>query len=253
MPARLSSRMRTVAPHGDDGLTVMELVIAMALSTVIGAMTLSLFLNINSTAANSTDRAINTASARNVVQAWAGYLRVADGTVAGSRTNRIEWLTSNDMLFYADLNNRSLTNVASTTAPTMVWLRLDSGGQLVEEQFASTATSGTSPRTCRVLLSRVADATDMNGATVPLFAAADYRNAPMTGQNLGTAPTGVASGCQKLPVTVPSQTRSPDPVAQANLQNVYSVTLDFTVRDSKGLHPLEFTSQAVLPSLGAVG
>jgi hypothetical protein len=73
----------------------------------------------------------------------------------------------------------------------------------------------------------------------------------MTGLNLGTAPAA-SSGCKALPVTVPSQTSRPDANAQANLQKVVSVQIDFVVRDTKGLHPIEFTSQAVLPALGGV-
>ena len=60
------------------------------------------------------------------------------------------------------------------------------------------------------------------------------------------------AGCRTLPVTVPSQSAHPDLNAQANLQNVTSVLIDFVVRDTHGDHPLEFTSQAVLPALGGV-
>ena len=56
-----------------------------------------------------------------------------------------------------------------------------------------------------------------------------------------------------MPVTVPSQQRNPDLAAQATLQNVYLVEIVFAITDSLGKHPIEFRSQAVLPSLGAVG
>jgi hypothetical protein len=69
--------------------------------------------------------------------------------------------------------------------------------------------------------------------------------------DLGTAPAP-SKGCQKLPVTVPSQTRNPDTSAVTNLQNVFSVVVDFIIRDSRNSHPIEFRSQAVLPALGAV-
>jgi hypothetical protein len=127
----------------------------------------------------------------------------------------------------------------------MVWLRLDSGGKLVEEQFASSAAAGATPQVCRLLTANV---------TTPagqLFTGIDSRGAAMTGQDLGSAPTA-SSGCVKLPVTVPSRSSHPDLVAQANLQNVFSVNIDFVVRDTRNAHPIEFTSQAVLPALGAV-
>jgi Tfp pilus assembly protein PilW len=249
MSTGMIARIRAVVASGDAGITLMELIVGMALSTILGAMTLMLFLDINSSAESTTDRTINTASVRNAIQSWTTYLRVADGTTAGDRSNRIEWLTPSDMLFYADINNRpddTAEQVKTIGTPTMMWLRLDSAGNLVEEQFSSTATRGTVPSTCRVL------AENVSTPSAPLFAPFDTRNRAMTGQDLGTAP-GAAAGCQPLPVTVPSQTNNPDAAAQANLQNVRSVVIDAVVRDSRGAHPIEFTSQAVLPNVGGVG
>lgn len=249
MPAGVIARARAVLASGEAGITLMELIVGMALSTVLGAMTLMLFLDINSSAESTTDRTINTASVRNAIQSWTIYLRVADGTTAGDRADRIEWLTASDMLFYADINNRPDTTtdqLKTIGTPTMMWLRLDTGGNLVEEQFSSSATQGTAPSTCRVL------AENVSTPSAPLFAAFDTRNRPMAGENLGTAPVA-AAGCQPLPVTVPSQTHNPDAAAQANLQNVRSVVIDAVVRDTRGAHPIEFTSQAVLPNVGGVG
>lgn len=249
MPTVLIARLRAVREHADAGVSLMELLVSMALMTILGTLTLMLFLNVNSSTAATTDRTLNTASARNALEAWTGYLQVADGTTAGSKTNRIEWLTATDMLFYADINNRTWSSPGTTGAPTMMWLRLDAKGQLVEEQFASTAAAGTAPAVCRVLGSNVSQAVNADGVTQPVFSAADVTGATITGT--GTAPTP-SSGCQNLPVTVPSQTKSPDPVAQANLVNVRSVTIDFQMRDGTNQHPIEFTSQAVLPNLGSI-
>lgn len=246
MSARLIRRLRAARADGDAGITLMELLVSMALSTIIGAMTLGLVVNINTSSADTTDRSINSSSARNAIQAWTAYLRVADSTTAGLRpTNRIEWLTPNDMLFYADLGNRlssTDTQLAQTLPPTMIWLRLDSKGALVEEQFASTAAAGAAAKVCRTLATGVS-------APTALFTAGDRSGTAMTG--LGTAPTASA-GCQKLPVTPPSQTSHPDPTVQSNLQKVYSVTIDFVVRDTRKAHPLEFFSQAILPAMGSV-
>jgi hypothetical protein len=171
---------------------------------------------------------------------------VADGKTAGVKTNRIEWLTPKDMLFYADLYNRSVTNLAVTGAPTMIWLRLDSSGALLEEQFVSTATAGTAPKVCRTL------ATGVSTPAAALFTAFDSSGAAMASPlNLGSAPSA-GTGCVPLPVTVPSQSTHPNLNALANLQNVTSVVIDFVVRDTDGEHPIEFTSQAVLPALGGV-
>jgi hypothetical protein len=246
MSARVITRIRAVRATKDAGVTLMEMIVGMALSTILGAMTLALFVNINTSSADTTDRTVNTSSARNALQAWTDYLQVADGVNAGSRVNRIEWLTAKDMLFYADLNNRTATCAPAATTgvcpPTMIWLRLDSSGQLVEEQFASTAAVNAASTTCRVLAQKVS----VSGS---LFTGFAFDGADMTGQDLGTAPT-TAAGCRPLPVTVPSRSSHPDPIAQANLQNVRSISLDVLIRDSKNGHPLEFTSQAVLPNLG---
>ena len=248
MPTRLiRRRMQAVRSRGDAGITLMELVIAMALNVLIGALTVGIFLQVNSSTSGSIDRSISTASARNAIQSWTAYLRVADGRTPGVKTNRIEWLTSKDMLFYASLYNRSVTNLAVTGAPTMVWLRLDTKGALIEEQFAGTAAAGAAPQVCRTL------ATGVSIPSSPLFTAFDANGAAMTSPplDLGAAPTA-SSGCRSLPVTVPSQTTHPDLVAQTNLQNVTSVLIDFVVRDTRGGHPIEFTSQAVLPAMGGV-
>jgi type II secretory pathway pseudopilin PulG len=244
MSSRVIQRLRrTRAEGGEAGMTLTEVLVAMGLSMVIGAMTLGLFLSIGDTTTRATDRTTTSASARNAIQAWTAYLRVADGTTAGSRTNRVEWLTANDMLFYSDLNNRSLDSVATTSPPTMIWLRRDTANRLVEEQFVSTATAGATPTRCRLLVNRLT-------GSAPVFSALDSGGHTLS--NLGAAPTP-SSGCRTLPVTVPSRQSHPDLTAQANLQNVYSVTIDFQATDTQGKHPIEFTSQAVLPSMGAVG
>jgi prepilin-type N-terminal cleavage/methylation domain-containing protein len=241
MSARLIRRLRAMRLRSDAGMSLTELLVAMALSTIIGAMTLGLFVKMTDTTTRSTDRTTDSAAARTTIQAWTGYLRVADGPVAGSRVSRIEWLTSNDMLFYADLNNRSGA-VGATSAPTMIWLRRDTKNNLIEEQFPGTAALGATPTRCRALAGRIV-------GSVAVFNGEDSKYRPVSA---GQAPTPSA-GCQKLPVTVPSQQRNPNLAAQAALQNVYLVEIVFTITDSLGKHPIEFRSQAVLPSLGAVG
>jgi Tfp pilus assembly protein PilW len=242
----IGRRMRTVRSDGDAGITLMELLVAMVLNVIVGSLAVAIFINVNDSTDNSVDRSVNAAGARNAARDWTAYLRIADGRTAGVKANRIEWLTDNDMLFYADLYNRTVTNLTVTGAPTMVWLRRDSTGTLIEEQFASTATAGTRPTVCR----RLVDGVTAGTASAPIFSAIDKTGAFMTGLDLGTAPTASA-GCVALPVAVPSQNH-PDAEAQANLQNVEIVQLDFVLTDSKGKHPIEFTSQAVLPALGGL-
>lgn len=253
MSARVIRRLRAVAASRDAGMTLTEVLVGMTLSTILGALTTTLFVSMDTSSASTTDRTINSSSARNTVQAWTSYLRVADGPTTGSKISRIEWMASNiagttaanDILFYADLANRSMTSVGTTAAPTMVWLRRDSTGSLIEEFFPATASANASPTSCRSLGATVA------ASSTPLFSALDSSGNSMTGLDLGSAPAATA-GCVNLPVTVPSRSRNPDTAAVNNLQNVYSVTIDFVLTDTRNSHPVEFTSQAVLPTMGGV-
>jgi Tfp pilus assembly protein PilW len=260
----LRSRLRTArAAKSDAGVSLAELLVAIGIGTILGAMSLGMFVNVNTSTARTTDRTINTASARNTLLAWTNYLKVADGTTAGTSTNRIEWMASNDgdtriddILFYADLNNRG-GGVDSTGAPTMVWLRRDTSSNLVEEQFPSTATAGTAPTVCRRLASRVTDmqtkiptATGTLTTINALFTPTTSGGADLTGNDLGQAPTP-STGCQNLPVTVPSQTAAPDPIAQANLQNIRGITIAFAVAEKqRSTDKTQFLATAVLPTLG---
>jgi type II secretory pathway component PulJ len=241
-------RVRAARASGDAGVTLTELLVAMGLATILGAITLQLFVSVNDSTAATTDRTVETAQARNTLQAWSGYLHVSDGTTPGSVSTRFEWLTTSDIAFYAGLNNRS-GNVETTAAPVMYWLRIDANGQLVEEQFPSTATINALPTVCRILADKVTAGTTSGSSG--LFTALDANGNALTGGglDLGAAPTPSA-GCRQLPVTVPSRSGTPDPVAVANLQRVSSLSIAFTLADTKGQHPLEFVSVATLPTLG---
>jgi len=156
MLTRLRHRAQAARASGDAGVTLTELIVAMTLSTILGAMTLMVFLNVDKATSATTDRTINTSSARNAIQAWTSYLRVSDGPTAGSAVNRFEWITAGDIMFHANLYNRATSGagLGSTTPSTMVWLRLDSAGALVEEQFPNTAAQGTNPSICRILVAK---------------------------------------------------------------------------------------------------
>jgi len=91
----------------EAGVSLVEMLVAMALSVILGAVTMTLVVQISSSANNSTDRAVHSAQARNALQAWGGYLQVADDSSAGgTAASRFEWFTASSLLFYSDLNNR---------------------------------------------------------------------------------------------------------------------------------------------------
>lgn len=231
---------RRVPAQDDRGVTLVEMIVAMTLTTILGAITMLLCVQTNSAAQTTTDRSVASGRARSTLQAWTSYLRVADGATVGSAPYRIEWLTGQSMAFHADLFNRDGTT-ATVGSPALLWLRLDSKGQLVEEQFAQPPSSyPAAPTTCRLLATRVSAA--------PLFTGYDPNGTALTGRNLGTAPAA-GPGCQNLLTPIPSQQAKPDVVAMTNLQDVSSVMIDFTARDTTGAHPLEFSAVTALPVL----
>jgi Tfp pilus assembly protein PilW len=239
---RVRRRARAVRASGDAGVSLTELIVAMILSTILGALTLQLFVTVDTSTSSTTDRTVNTSQASNTMQAWTQYLHIADGTIPGAASARFEWLTSSDMLFYSGLANRlSTLNTDVTASPTMMWLRLDTAGNLVEEQFPLLAAVGATWTACRVLGLQVTAPT--------LFTAYDANGASLGGADLGVAPTAL-TGCRPLPVLVPSRSGIPDPVAVANLTTVASVGIAFTMTDSKSVHVQEFKSVVTLPTLG---
>ena len=221
MLTRLRARLA-----GDAGVTLVELLVGMTLSVIIGAMTLSLFVNASDATRATTDKSIDVAQARNVLQSWTSYLAVADGPSYGTTSHRFEWITDSDALFYADLGNRASTD--SVGAPTVVWLRL-TGRRLIEEQFAYGTTS---PKVCRILADTVSAA--------PLFTAYDTTFAAMTSGMLGQPMATGGAGCTDLPSSV-TQT---DQTAVANLQKVSRVKVAFTISDTAGKHSTAFESSA---------
>jgi prepilin-type N-terminal cleavage/methylation domain-containing protein len=228
------SRWRASRSNDDAGVTLIEMVVGMTLAAILGALTLTMVVAITNSASASTDRVIGAAQARTTLQAWASYLRVADGTTPGSPSHRFEWITGTDMLFYADLNTR--TAQAAATAPVMVWLRSDTSKQLVEEQFAFDTTVGAYPRTpkiCRIL------ATNVGSLTFTPYTASSSD----TDFGGSLAPSG--SGCLSLTRSV---TQS-DATANSTLAKIVSVGVDMVVTNSTGGASQEYQTLATVPSL----
>jgi prepilin-type N-terminal cleavage/methylation domain-containing protein len=238
------TRLRNLrTQHADSGFTLIEMLVTMVIAVTVGALTMRLVVMVNASASATSDRAVNSGRATSTIQAWSGYLAVIDDpTASGLLANRFEWFTPTSVLFYSDQNNRS-GPISTTRAPTMIWLRLDGSGQLVEEQFpAQPASYPAGWTTCRSLLTDVTQAA--------LFTAYDASGNDITALNLGTAPA-VGNGCQKLPAAPPSQGGKSNATVVANLQNVASVRIAFTVLDHAKGHPLNFSSTVALPRLGA--
>jgi hypothetical protein len=239
----LGRRARHVRASGDGGISLIELIVAMVLTTILGAITTVLFVDVDNSTAASSDRAIDSAKARNVLQSWTSYLDVSDGPgpSPGSAVNRFEWFAPSSVLFYSDLFNRSQGSLGTTSPPTLIWLRLDTSGQLIEEQFKPVPTSfPASPSTCRVIGSGVTAA--------KLFTPYNSSGSDISSVNLGAAQS-VGAGCVAMPSTIPSQLQHPDQTAAGNLQSIYTVGINFTLTDTRGHHPIQFSTVATVPVL----
>jgi type II secretory pathway pseudopilin PulG len=234
-------------PAADDrGATLVELVVGMALATILGAATLLFFTQANSTASSTTERSISTAQARSLLQSWSTYLHVADDPAgSGQAINRFEWFTATDIAFHADIDNRD-GSTGTTGAPWLVWLRIDTAGtgQLVEETFTSTPTRyPAAPSHCRVLTGPV--------SAPALFTAYNSAGTSLSGQDLGVGP-GVSAGCRSLPSSVPSQQLHPDAIAVDNPQNISSVAVVFSATDTHGNHRVGYQTVVAVPVLQAL-
>ena len=147
----LSTLRRQLARvHGDDGITLTELVVTMTLMSIVGALSLSFFLGSSASNARTIDSAQTASGARNAVTAWSGLLQVADSTNPGGTDDRITALTPTSITFAADLDNRPTCSAAPcpTTATTPVTLALVSttSGTTTTTQLVQTIarTSGSS-------------------------------------------------------------------------------------------------------------
>lgn len=137
--------MRHATARKDAGITLMELVVAMSLSSLIGAMALSAFIVMHDATGTTIDRDIATAGARNVVEQWTALLQLADSpTAAGATADRITSISPTEMVFYADIDNRS--GSAARSCPTLLDLSL-SGGELIEARTPYTGSACTQPGT----------------------------------------------------------------------------------------------------------
>lgn len=229
MLTKLVDRVRAARATGQAGLSLTELIVAMGLTVVLGAVTLTLFITVNNSASATTDRTVGAGQARTVLQAWTSYLQVADGTITGSSNHRFEWITPTDMLFHADLGNRSGSGPAST--PPLMWLRLDTKGQLVEERFANASSFPATASTCRIL--------SLNATSLTLTG---YTTGTGAGTNFGTASGGSGAGCIALAGVGTAGTNT-------TLTAVTSVSITFTITATDGTRPQQYTSLAIIPGL----
>lgn len=240
---RIHARIRRTAA-GDAGVSLIELVVGMALATIVGAMTLATFVGANDAVNTTTDRLVGTANARNTLQTWQSLIQVADSPQTmntcstGSTQHRFEWLTSTEVLFYANLSNRKPDGTC--LPPQLIWLALRNGNLLEARYTITQAATSYVQSVCRTL-------SQSPGATIT----AATLFSPNPGQalfavNFGSAfaqasPFASATGCSSVPTSVAVATVSnSDPTANNALAQVNSVGIDFIVADETGQHTQSF-------------
>lgn len=139
----LSLRRRALRPSDDAGITLIEMVVAMTISVIVGAMAVAFFVSTWGNAHNATDRSVQASQARMVLQDWSQLIRLADSPVqAGTSNQRFVQVGPNSMTFYANISNRVGTN--TITAPEKVVLSA-SGNELTEQFFDPINPSATDP------------------------------------------------------------------------------------------------------------
>lgn len=142
-------RRRRAVLRGDAGITLTELVVTMSLMSIVGALSLTWFLNSTTITTRTIDAAQTTAGARNAVTAWAGLLQVADSRSPGGADDRITALTPTSITFDADLDNRPTCTTAPcpTTATTPVTLALvtSTSGSTTTSQLVQTIVRASGP------------------------------------------------------------------------------------------------------------
>jgi type II secretory pathway component PulJ len=124
------------ARTGDTGITLVEVVVAMVLMTIVGAMSVQFFVTMFGYSGRSTDQNLSSAMARNVLDEWTALLRVADSpSQPGTTTGRIAMITATELQFYANVGNRNCAGTCTAASmPTLIDLSL-SGSELYEKRY----------------------------------------------------------------------------------------------------------------------
>jgi hypothetical protein len=124
----------------DRGISLMELVVAMGISTILGTMGILFFVGADRTGYTTVLTNQNTGDARNTLDSWTSMLRVAGWLDPVAMTDRFEEITPTKIVFYANLGNRATAN-QQTGALTKVALMLRTtnattgAGRLIQVTF----------------------------------------------------------------------------------------------------------------------
>jgi len=261
--------------RGESGITLMELVVTMAIGTVIGAMATQFFVTAYHSGYGSVNTNQNTADARITLDSWTSNLRVADwfdpATLRSSNVaDRFELITPTKIVFYASLGNRPAGVVGDPASVTKVALLLNPNpsdpttGQLVQILFRA---DNVTPLSVRQLAFKAGQSTDPNTSQSKwLFTPYDKSGSALStsatkcvnssgGAVIGycySPPSGTGTYDPRLtPGThnVVTGTLHGDGSANATLANVGRIDIAIRLMDSNKTHLNDFTSSVAVNSV----
>jgi Tfp pilus assembly protein PilW len=243
----------------EAGMTLAELIVASALTIVIGTMATTFFVAVLQTTSRVTLANQQTGDARATLDSWTSLLRLAGWLDPNTMADRFEEITPTKIVFYANLNNRSTAD-QTVGAPTKVALLLNNGGsgtgQLVQIVFQA---DNTTPQSVRQL-GFAAEAT--NGAWIFTPVNRLGGTVDISRAECRSGQSAVAGLCLAAPSnagmldpqfqsgthTVISGPLRGDGSADATLQSIGRIDIAFTVEGSGSTVAMDFASSASIGS-----
>ena len=257
-------------PRGDAGISLMELMVAMTLTALLGLLAVNFFVTTDNTGVKTelTNQAV--ADARVTLDSWTALLRVATWLDPSVQSDRFEEVTPTKIVFYANLDNRTTAD-QQVGAPTKVALMLrqtnpvTGDGQLIQVIFGPDNTTPTSVRQLAF------NATPTGGAGQPVFQpynegggpvplnptgcldTSRSGGVPVAGLCLQSPPSGAGMldpqiGSSSLAVSGGPLRGNPAADVDKTLQSIAGVTVAFTATDPGHRAAMAFSGGAAVNS-----
>ena len=244
MMAGVRRRAKSLVESDDRGITLTELIVAIALSTVVMGLIVSFFVQITNATITSNESRNSTAAAANIAAALADAIRPAAPVRLTTNTDLDPAIIRGDdvsvMLYsFAD-------NLATDIRPVRIRFSLDAKKQLVEERWDATRSAITNPWVFPPLANTPALTRTLPGALI---------------DPLASAPVGSTAG-QSLFVYIkpdPSKpgscvTVDPGPAGLSAADLKLIVGVEFTVR-TRGdgpsrISPVTIQNKVLMPNVG---